>query len=152
MERATIEEGRRRGGEEEAREEFVELDGALVLVLPFIEGEAEADAHPEELGRLDATTADVNQIAVVDGLQSHVVELKVTVRLEGCGDLLEVELQELRGETVGGDTFLKVGLEAGGMSDSDVVVVLESGQGLPIDRLQQETRRDVAVGGIHLDT
>ena len=93
----------------------------------------------------------MNQVPVIDRLQSHVVELKVTLGLERGCDLLEIKAKQVGRETVGGDAFLKVGFESGGMSDRDVVVVLESGQGLAIDRLQQETRRHVAVGWIHLN-
>ena len=151
MQGSAVEEGRGRGGEEEAGEQLVELDGALVLLGTLVEGETEADAHPEELGRLDATAADVDQVAVVDGLKSHVVELEVALGLEGRGDLLDVVTEQVGGESSGGDTLLDVGLEAGSMGHGDVVVVLEAGKGLAVDGLEKQAGRDEAVGGVELD-
>ena len=124
---ATVEEGRCGRGEEEAGEQLVELDGALVFLRPLVHGEAQADAHPEELGRLDAAPTDVDEVAVVNGLQAHVVEEQVTLGLEGGGDLLEVEFQKRRGQATCGDPLLEVGLEAGGMGHRDIVVVFEPG-------------------------
>ena len=151
MQGAAIEESRRGGGEEEAREEFVELDGPLVLLAPLIEREAKADAHPEELGRLDTATTDVDQVAIIDGLQSHVVEQEVTLGPEGGGDLLQIKLQKRGGETASSDPLLEVGLEPCRVGNGDIVVVFESGKRLAVDHIEKEARGDVAVGRILLD-
>ena len=148
---AAIKEGRCGGSEEEAGEEFVELDRALVLLLSLIHGKTEADAHPEELGRLEAVAADVNQVSIINGLQSHVVEEEITLGLEGRGDLHKIKLQQARSETSSGNALFEVGLKAGSMGDRNVVVVLVAGKGLAVDHIQKETSCHIAIGWILLD-
>ena len=91
---AAVEQGRRAGHEVEARQDFVELDGAGFAV-DLVQGQAHRHAHEEGLGQLDSGLAQVQEIAVVQGLQAQVVELQVALGLEGGAQPLQVVLQQL---------------------------------------------------------
>src|SRR5207245_7193485 len=52
MRRAGVEECGRAADETERREDFVELDRAVVLLLAFVDGESHRHTHPEILRRL----------------------------------------------------------------------------------------------------
>ena len=92
VECAAVEQGWGGRGKEETGQEFIKLDGTFVFLLPFVEGESKSDPHPEELRRLDSTTADMDQISIINGLKSHVIELQVTLRLQCSSDFFQIKL------------------------------------------------------------
>ena len=53
----------------------------------------------------------VNEVTIVEGLKSKVLELKISVELESLPKLLEVKLKELRFHTLYGNRFLQAVLE-----------------------------------------
>ena len=75
MERARIEQSRRGTGEAQRRKQFIELDRAFIAVFAFGQGQAHGDPHPEILWRFDPAPFDVQQIAIVNRLQTEVTEL-----------------------------------------------------------------------------
>ena len=91
---AAVEQGRRAGHEVEARQHFVELDGAGFAV-DLVQGQTHRHAHEEGLRQLDSGLAHVQEIAVVQGLQAQVVELQVALGLERRAQPLQVVLQQL---------------------------------------------------------
>ena len=96
MERAGVEERRRAADETERGEHFVELDGALVLLLAFVERQPHRDAHPEVLRRLQTAAVVMNEIAVVERLRAHVGELLIAVETQRGGEFRQIEVQKVR--------------------------------------------------------
>src|SRR5690606_6599815 len=115
VEGAGVEERRRGAAESAALVEVVERLG-LGLALVLVEEEAHGDAHPEELRRLDAALllgvglVD-DEVAVVERLDSEVVELQVGRGVEGARELGEVVLLEARIESADEDAVADVFLE-----------------------------------------
>ncbi len=50
----------------------------------------------------------MDEVAIVDRLDSHVGKLLIPLQIEGVGQLIEVELQQIRRQTLGGHTLLQV--------------------------------------------
>ena len=102
MQGAAVEQRRRRTHEVEARNQVVELDGPA-FPIDFIERQPHGDAHEENLRQLDATAVDVQEIAVVQGLQAEVAEQAVALRLQRGAQALEVVVLQARVEQFGVD-------------------------------------------------
>ena len=103
--RAGVEERRRRAHEVERREHFVELDRPL-LAVDLVQRQAHRHAHEERLRQLDPGLVDVQEVAVVEGLQAEVVELQVALGLERGAEAGEVVVEQLLVEQLGGDALL----------------------------------------------
>src|SRR3546814_7218845 len=93
MQGARIEQGGCGAHEIEGRKNFVEFDRALFTV-DFVKRQAHGDTHEKYLRQLDAAAAQVQEVAVVQGLQAQVVELQITFVLQGGGQFGQVELGE----------------------------------------------------------
>ena len=97
----------------------MQADDPVLAVLLLAEEEAHRDAHPEELGRLEAAgrldrLVD-DQVAVVHRLHAEELEVEVGHRVEGGGELGEVVLAEIRREAADRDAAFDVGGELGAM-------------------------------------
>jgi hypothetical protein len=90
---ARVEQGRGRRHEVERRQQVVELDGARFAV-GLVQRQAHGHAHVEGLRHFDAHL-DVQEVAVVQGLQAEVAELQVAVGDDGFGQAGQVELASL---------------------------------------------------------
>jgi len=115
MERAGVEERRGRAAEAAGLVERVEADDPVLAVLLLAEEEAHRDAHPEELGRLEAAgrldrLVD-DQVAVVHRLHAEELEVQVGHRVEGVGELREVVLAQVGREAADRDAAVDVGGE-----------------------------------------
>ncbi len=64
------------------------LFGAL-----FGQSQPHRDSHPEILRSLNAATVDVEQIAIVNGLQSRILEQPVSLRLETAAIRVRLNLR-----------------------------------------------------------
>src|SRR3546814_14989105 len=93
MQGARIEQGGGGTHEVEGREHFVEFDGARFAV-DFVKCKAHGHAHEEHLRQFDATAAQVQEVAVVQGLQAQVIELLIALGLQGGGQLGQVVLSQ----------------------------------------------------------
>src|SRR5690606_10302942 len=91
---ARVEQGGCGAHEIEGRKNFVEFDGALFAV-DFVKRQAHGNTHEENLRQLDAAATQMQEVAVVQGLQAQVIELKVAFGLQGGGQLGQIELGEL---------------------------------------------------------
>ena len=95
-----IEKRRGRTAEAARLVERVEADSPLFAIRLLAEEEAHGNAHPEELGRLEATVGTLrlvdDQIAVVEGLHAEELEIHVGHRVEGVGQLSEVVAAQVR--------------------------------------------------------
>jgi len=144
---ARVEQRRGRAHEVERRQQVVELDGARFAVL-FTQGQAHRDAHVERLRHLDAGFADMQEVAVVQGLQADVAELQVAVGDDRLGQLLQVELAQFLVQQLGvdalGDVLREVGDVFGGGAGLRHVLA----EDLLADRVQQDARGDLAVGRV----
>ncbi len=67
--------------------DFVELDGAGFAV-GLAQRQAHGHAHEEHLRQFDAGAADVQELAVVQGLQAEVAELQVALGVQGLAQLV----------------------------------------------------------------
>jgi hypothetical protein len=72
--RTRIEQGRRRAHEIETRQQAIELDGTL-FAIDLIQTQTHGDAHEECLRQFDALIFNMQEISVIQGLQTEVVEL-----------------------------------------------------------------------------
>jgi hypothetical protein len=100
-----VEQRGRAAHEVEARQHVVELDGARFAV-DLVERQAHGHAHEEGLRHLDALLVDVQEVAVVQGLQAQVVELQVALGLQRRAQAGQVELHQLLVEQFGLTPFL----------------------------------------------
>ena len=107
MQRARVEKRGRGGHEPEGAERIVKLNRTLLLVF-LVHRQAHGHAHVEILRCLNTGAADVDEVAIVDRLDSHVGKLLIPLQIEGVGQLIEVELQQIRRQTLGGHTLLQV--------------------------------------------
>ena len=90
-------------------EQFVELDGALVLLVGgFVDGQAHRHAHPEILRRLQAAAVVMDQVTVINRLQAHVCKSCVTFDAQSGGDPVEVEGQQAAVEPAEIDALAQV--------------------------------------------
>ena len=148
--RAAVEQRGRAGHEVEAGKNLIELDGACFAV-DLIERESHGHAHEESLGQLDARFLDVQEVAVIQGLQAEVIKLQVAVGLEGGAQALQVVLQQTFIQQLVLHTLLDelreivhIALRHFGLSDF-------AAQHLTHDRVQQQARCGVGVVRILLD-
>ena len=105
VEGAGIEQGGGGGAEAAAFVEVVEAGDPLLAVLGLGLEEAHGDAHPEELGRLEAAWLGAclidDEVAIIHGLHAEVVEVEVGGGIEGLGEGIDV----VAGEEIGVDAF-----------------------------------------------
>ena len=71
-----------------------------------LQRQAHGDAHEEGLRQFDARAVDMQEIAVVQGLQAEVVELQVAFRLQRGGEPVEIEAGEFGIEQFGLEPLL----------------------------------------------
>ena len=107
MQRACVEERRCGGHKPEGAERIVKLNRTLLLI-GFIGRQPHGHAHVKILWRLNTSAADVDEVTIVDRLDTHVGTLLIPLQIEGVGQLIEVELQQIRRQTLGGHTLLQV--------------------------------------------
>jgi hypothetical protein len=147
---AAVEQGGRGRHEVERRQNFVELDGTRFAV-DFVDRQAHGHAHEESLGHFDALLAHVQEIAVVKGLQAQVIELQITLGLEGLGQFFQVKLHQLVIEQVVIDAFLD---ELGEIVDvflGHLVLGHFLAQDFLGDGVHQQAGRDIGVVRVFLD-
>ncbi len=99
---AGVEQGGRARHEIEARQHVVELDRPRFAV-DLLQRQTHCHAHEERLWQLDALLADVQEVAVVQRLQTQVVELQVALGLERRTQPRQIELLERRIHQLGRD-------------------------------------------------
>ena len=151
--RARIEQGRRRGHEGKARQQVVKLDGAGFAV-DFADGEAHGDAHEERLRQLEDVAFDMQEIAIIEGLQAQILELLVALGLDGGGDALEVEAGQLRIDQLGVDAGAQVMGEIFGVAGGHVGVgrligaAGDEAECLAAQLVEQQASRDQRVIGL----
>ena len=109
MEGAGVEESRRGRAEAAALVETVESDGLIFAVGFLGEEKAHGDAHPEELGRLEAAGGFdrfVNdEVAIVNGLDAEEVEFEVGGGVELGGERVEVVFLKAGGVALNGNAM-----------------------------------------------
>ena len=108
--RSRIEQRRRRGHEVERGQQIVELDGAR-LAVDLAHRKTHGDAHEERLRQFDAVAAFMQEVAVVQRLQSEELKRQVALRLQRRGELFQVEARQIRIEQFGLDAGLDIGRE-----------------------------------------
>ena len=147
---AAVEQRGGRGHEVKAREHFVELDGAGFAV-DFAQRQAHGHAHEEDLGQFDAGLAHVQEVAVVQGLQTDEVNLQVALWLEGCGQAGQVELQQLLVEQLVFNAFFDALWEEVGVTGAHLFESHFFAQDFLDHGVQQQTRGGVGVVGVFFD-
>src|SRR5690606_21396770 len=111
---ARVEQRRRRGHEVEAGQQVVELDGAGLAVL-LAQRQTHGHPHEERLRQLVAGAVVVQEVAVVERLQTEETELEVAFRLDRRGDRGQVEFAQLRVDLTEFDRPGQVGAEVAGV-------------------------------------
>ncbi len=95
--RAGVEQRRRAAHEVERGQQGVELDGPPFAV-DLVHRQAHRHAHEEGLRQLDAVLVAVDEVAVVQGLQAQVVELRIALRQQRLAQPVQVVQGQLRVE------------------------------------------------------
>ena len=150
MQGAGVEQGRGRRHEVEGRQHAVELDGAL-FALDFVDGEAHGDTHEEDLRQLDAALVNVQEIAVIQGLQAEVAELQVAAGVQRGTELGQVELGQARVEQLVLDTDTDEFREIFGVAGGHGGLRHGFAQHFLAHGVEQQTGGDVAIGRLVLD-
>ena len=148
--RAAVEQRGGRRHEVKAREHFIELDGAGFAV-DFAQRQAHGHAHEEDLGQFDAGLAHVQEVAVVQGLQTDEVDLQVALGFERRGQTGQVELQELFVEQLVFNPLLDALGEEVGVTRTHLVERHFFAQDFLNHGVQQQTRGGVGVVGVFFD-
>ena len=148
--RAGVEQGGRAGHEVEAGQHVVELDGAR-LAVDLAQRQAHGHAHEEGLRHLDAGFVDVQEVAVVQGLQAEVVELQVAAGVQRSTQAGQVELLQLLVQQLGLHTLLDELREVLGVARGHLALGDLAAQDFAADGVQQQARRGAGVAGILLD-
>ena len=148
--RPGVEEGRRARHEVEGREHLVELDRAR-LAVDLVQRQPHRDAHEEGLRQFDAALADVQEVAIEEGLQPEVVELHVALGLERRTQARQVELQQLLVEQFGTDAELDEAREVLRIARRHLRVRHFLAEDLLADRVQQQPCRGARVARVLLD-
>ena len=145
-----IEQCGRRAHEIEAREEFVELDRSR-LTVDFIQRQTHRDPHEKGLRQLDAPLVDMQEISIVEGLQTKVGKLVVAIGTQCLAKTLQIELPEAGIEQPCLDTALDEARKVFGVTRGHAGLVDFVSEHFATNRVQQKARSDKAVGRIGLD-
>ena len=123
--------------------------------------QAHGHAHEEDLRQLETHVVGVQEVAVVQRLQAEVGELQVAVGVQCCSQALEIELRQIRAQQLQLDAAADIGLQGFGVQRLHVTVggpeavlgvaYAEKRQCLCAQRIEQQTRADLAVVGLFLD-
>ena len=147
---AGVEQCRRRAHEVEAGQHAVELDRAVVA-FGFVQRQAHRHAHEEGLRQFDAAAFDMQEVAVVQGLQAEIAELQVGVGVQRLAQAGKVEFAQTRVEQLGLDAALDGAGEGVGVQRGHVGLRHMAAEHFATDRIQQQTGGDLVVGRIALD-
>ena len=71
---------------------MVELDCAR-FAIDFVERQTHGNAHVESLRHFDASTLNVQEVAVIQSLQTKVTELQITIGNQRLGKHFQIELR-----------------------------------------------------------
>src|SRR6185295_15111607 len=93
MRRSRVEESRRGGGEAKTGKHFVELDGAVGFV-PLVERQSHSHSHPKVLWCFEPLSILMDQISIVQGLQTDKLKLFVPLNTERFRQHIQIEAQE----------------------------------------------------------
>ena len=107
MQRACVEERRCGGHKPDRAERIVKLNRTLLLI-SFISRQPHGHAHVEILRRLNASAADVDEVTIVDRLDAHVGKLLIPFDIQRSRQLVQIELQQIRRQTIRRHALLQV--------------------------------------------
>src|SRR5690606_42065805 len=79
----------------EGREQAIELNRAVFFLL-FLNRQAHSNTHEENLRQFNTGVVAVDEVAVVQGLQTEVSKLQVALGNQGFAHLFQIEIQQLR--------------------------------------------------------
>ncbi len=147
---AAVEQGRRRAHEVEARQHLVEL-GRPRLAVDLVDRQPHRHPHEEGLRQFEAAPFVVQEVAVVQRLQTEVVELQVALGLERRGQPRQVELRQPLVEKLGLDTVADEAGKVLRVTARHRFLRHVLAEHLPADRVQQKPGSDVRIGRIPLD-
>ena len=105
----------------EGAQQVIEFDRARGFIL-FTHGQAHGNAHEENLWQLDTYFIAVNKVAVVEGLQTEVLELVVALGLDGSAQSGHVVVAQLGRQQLQLDAFFNVNRQCLGVVNSHVVL------------------------------
>ncbi len=88
-----VEQRRRCGSKSHRGQHVIELDRSLFRII-VTKSKAHRDSHPEVLRSLNATTFDVQQITVINRLQTRILEQSVSIWLQSRGDTSQVQVTQ----------------------------------------------------------
>ena len=158
MKCAGVKECWRGGAETTALVEVVEAQCVTFAVILLVVEEAHGDTDPEILWHFEA---DVllgclidDQVAVIHGLHTKVIEVEVGRWIERCCDLIDIEVEQLRVDAVDLDRALKVWLEGTAVCFFEAVDTVADDVPLEhffVDVSEKDTACKLSEVGIFLD-
>ena len=113
MEGAGVKECRCGGAEAAAFVEIVKADGPVFTILFLSTEEAHGNTHPEELRCLKATLLIASliddKVAIIEGLNTEVVEVEVRCRIKCRGEFLDIVFcNYFRGDTLNFNPVIEI--------------------------------------------
>ena len=115
--RAGVEQCRGRAHQIKTRQHVVELDRTrFALAFRLVQCEAHRHAHEKHLRQFDALAFDVQEITVVQDLQTEIGELEVTLCIQRGAKRLHVVMAETLVEEFGLDALLDELRQVGGVT------------------------------------
>ena len=102
-----IKEGWCAGHKVKCREHFIELNGTG-LTVQLVQRKTHGYPHKESLWHFNAAVFNVQEIAVIQGLQAEVIELQVTVGIEGSSEACQIKFTHAGVKQLSADTLVNV--------------------------------------------
>ena len=136
-----------RAHEIEGRQQMVELDCAR-LAIDFVERQTHGNAHVERLRHFDTSALNVQEVAVIQSLQTQVTELQITIGNQRLGKHFQIELRELGIEQISINAFLDEFREVVEVSCGRVALGYFLTKYFFTNGMHQQARRDLAIGRV----
>ena len=159
MEGAGVEKCRRGRAEAAALVEIVEADDPLLAVFDFRFEQAHGDAHPEELGCLEAAwfVAGLvdDEVAIIHRLHAEIVEIEVGAGVERIGEDVDVEgVEQIGMDALDSDAVGEVaaeGIAVRGFDASDAIAQDVPAENFFVDVGEEDATSELREVGIFFD-
>ena len=148
--RPGVEQRRRARHEVKRRQQFIELDGTS-LPIDFAQRQSHRNPHEERLRQFDPHILHVQEIAVIQGLQSQVGELQVTLGTQRRTHPLQVIAAELFIEQTRLDPTAHEERKILGVARRHIALGHLFAKHFPAHRMQQQPGTDLRVRGVEFN-
>ena len=142
-----IKEGWRAGHKVKCREHFIELNGTGFTV-KLIQRKTHGYPHKESLWHFNAAVFNVQEIAVIQGLQAEVIELQVTIRIQGGSQAWQIKFTHAGVKQFSADTLINVFRKVAAVFRLHIALQYLMTQNLFADHMHQDPCGYLAIRGV----